>query len=311
MIRQRKCWHVLLLLACAASSLNELPSQQVSSSSSTSRAHSTSFLLGAAAQSVDDPPERQTADVVSAVGPIFIKPANATPADALAPARVGLRYRQPGQGPCGRWDNFDYRDDRNSNPARYCPRSCRVVSTQVARCQCVTRSSLNAFYSGRRWGTWSWPECCYLTPPNGGGGGCNSGCPPPTPSPPGPTPPPSPPPPSPNTAQNLRFQLYSIGSCTAGGLGLVESSIRGFIATLPGVVGSTVQVRASASIASMSEASSVVQASLNKTRRYNQQKQKQAATAPGGVVSQRTGKMVLPPQINVSSTFERAGDVCC
>lgn len=86
--------------------------------------------------------------------PLWTKPSNVTDAsaDSVAPAWVRLRYLAPSysQGPSGRWDNYDYGDERNSNPASYCPRACRVVSTRIARCQCVTRSSLQAFYSGRR-----------------------------------------------------------------------------------------------------------------------------------------------------------------
>jgi len=68
-----------------------------------------------------------------------------------------------------------------------------------------------------------------------------------------------------------------------------------FIATLPGVVGSSVQVRASASIASMSVATSVVQASLNKTISYARKQIKSG----GGVSAQWSkGNLVLPPQIN-------------
>lgn len=59
--------------------------------------------------------------------PIWVKPNNVTEAsaDAVAPASVSMRYRAPSYapGPCGRWDNFDYQDDRNNYPTRYCPRT--------------------------------------------------------------------------------------------------------------------------------------------------------------------------------------------
>jgi hypothetical protein len=143
-----RSWQVLLLLL-AASSLQQGPQH----SSSSSR----HFLLAASAAAAEAAPSGSLPDILfpnqlldDQTTPIWQKPGNvsATSADVAAPASVRLRYRAPGRGSCGRWDNFDYGDVRNNNPGPYCPSSCRKVSSRVARCQCVTRSSLNAFYSG-------------------------------------------------------------------------------------------------------------------------------------------------------------------
>jgi hypothetical protein len=77
--------------------------------------------------------------------PIWTKPDNVTEtsADAVAPASVSMRYRAPSysQGPCGRWDNFDYQDDRNYNPTRYCPRTCVIVTLFLPQLAHVSASS--------------------------------------------------------------------------------------------------------------------------------------------------------------------------
>lgn len=69
---------------------------------------------------------------------------------------------------------------------------------------------------GRRWGRWVYPECCYLRPPDCGGG--DTGCGPPNPTPN--------PPPGPTTMNTLQMQLYTIGSCSEGGLEIVRSNLR-------------------------------------------------------------------------------------
>jgi hypothetical protein len=77
--------------------------------------------------------------------------------------------------------------------------------------------------SGRRWGRWVYPECCYLRPPTDGGSDCGWGdtdCGTPQP---GPSPPPGP---NPTTMNTLQMQLYTIGSCSDGGLEIVRSSLR-------------------------------------------------------------------------------------
>jgi hypothetical protein len=157
--------------------------------------------------------------------PLWTKPSNVTDAsaDSVAPASVRLRYRGPSfsPGPSGRWDNYDYQDIRNSNPTSYCPRACKVVSTRIARCQCVTRASLQAFYSGRRWGRYYWPECCYLRPPPDDGGGSSSGG--------------SSGGPNPSLGNSWAFKLYTIGSCSEGGLQVIKTNLRNFLATMPGV----------------------------------------------------------------------------
>lgn len=158
--------------------------------------------------------------------PLWTKPSNVTDtsAESVAPASVRLRYRAPSysQGRSGVWDNFDYQDARNSHPSSYCPRACKVVSTRIARCQCVTLSSLQAFYSGRRWGRYYWPECCYLRPPpdngggDGGGGGSGGGTP------------------NPSLANSWAFKLYTIGSCSEGGMQAIRTNLKNFLATMPG-----------------------------------------------------------------------------
>jgi hypothetical protein len=40
----------------------------------------------------------------------------------------------------------------------------------------------------------------------------------------------------------LQLKLTTLGACSAAGQSTIESSMKGFLATLPGVVGSTVQV---------------------------------------------------------------------
>jgi hypothetical protein len=306
--RQRQRHLLLLLLLVATGSFHPQ--------------HSSSDLLlpGAAAASADAPQELQSEIMAASVGPVWRKPGNvsAKSADAVAPAWVAMRYRAPGQGPCGRWDNFDYRDDRNNYPTRYCPRSCRVVSKSVAGCQCVTRASLNAFYSGRRWGQWRYPECCYLRPPGGVGGGGNcgggvwgggveGGCPPPADdsgggggAPPPTTPFPGPPTaPTPQAANSIQFQLYTIGSCSSGALNIVNQNLRAFLATLPGVVGSSVEIATSAQIQTLGSASTVVAASLNKATNYVRQQREQASR--NGTITAQTLSSTpkLPPQINV------------
>jgi hypothetical protein len=86
--------------------------------------------------------------------------------------------------------------------------------------------------------------------------------------------------------------MYSIGSCSAGALQVVETTLQSFIATLPGVVGSSVSVKASAKVQSLSTASSVVAVSLKKAgRAKNAELQAQTVyNAPK-----------LPSQINVSA----------
>ena len=286
----------LLLLVLAASSLQQSGLQLAAASSTGSRPR-------ALFQDVQTPALVDTPQEQHPSGPIYRKSANgtSTAADVAAPASVTMLYRDPGQGKCGRWDNFDYQDDRNINPRRYCPRSCRQVSSRIARCQCVTRASLNAFYSGRRWGRTVYPECCYLTPPGGGGGGggCGwGGCPPDPPPNPPPTPPPNPPP-SPNMQQTWTTQTYTIGSCTQGGLGVISNSLKAFLATLPGVAGSTVDVRTSATMQPLPKANSVVAASLQKSQ---EAQAKMAQAEPAGVSAQFIFHVPnLPASINVSA----------
>jgi hypothetical protein len=197
-------------------------------------------------------------------------------ADRAALARTTLRYKTWGSydgkaGKGGRWDGYLDGDARDQYPARYCPRHCATVHLNVARCQCVTRQSLHNYYLSlkRGQGFYSWPQCCFLvvsgannagssggggwgqwwggtpcTNGNCGGGGSNGGPTPPAPTPtPQPPRPPSPPSPSPIKAQTLQLKLTTLGACSTAGQGTIESSMKGFLATLPGVVGSTVEVR--------------------------------------------------------------------
>lgn len=232
----------LLLLVVVAFSSSSDP-QQISSSSSSRRS---SFVTAAAAQSIELVP--LTAQTL--VSGVLLKN-DSSPADKVAPAAVVRRYRPGYPQGGGRWHGFDYGDDRNNNPTRYCPRSCRTVSRRVCDCQCVTRSSLNWYYLMRRRGQWVYPTCCYLSPPSNGGGewwgttsggsssgdwggggggsttsggGTTSGG-------------------STTSQQTVTMQTYSVGRCSAGGLAVIENSLKGFIATLTGVNGNTVQVR--------------------------------------------------------------------
>jgi hypothetical protein len=296
-----------LLLLCLALSRWEQPGPFQHSSSSSSRTAPRPFLQAAAAAAQEA--VAPAAAHLNGESAVHSKPGNASisAADVAAPATVAVRYREGGQGVGGRWDNFDYRDIRNTNPTGYCPRSCRVVAATVARCQCVTKASLNAYYSGRRMGQMTTsPQCCYLRPPpcGSGGWGGGSGCPPPPP--PGPTPPPGPDPvpsptPSPTQQNTAQFRMYSIGSCSVGALQVVETTLQSFIATLPGVVGSSVSVKASAKVQSLSTASSVVAVSLKKAgRAKNAELQAQTVyNAPK-----------LPSQINVSAMPLAASSHC-
>jgi hypothetical protein len=203
--------------------------------------------------------------------------------------------------------------------ARRCPSGCRVVSSSIARCGCVTRASLNAYYSGRRRGGLGLvkPVCCRASSGGGswgsdgstgcGWGGCPTvpGTPPPTPTP-TPTPPPTP---TPTQGNSLELQLYTIGACSDGGLQIVEQSLRGFLAVLPGVVGSTVQIKTGAKLQPMPVSASVVASSVQKSSGYvaAQQQQQQQQQQDGQV----SAKFIfstprLPPQINVS-TLEGVG----
>jgi hypothetical protein len=184
-----------------------------------------------------------------------------------------------------------------------------VVSSSIARCGCVTRASLNAYYLGRRRGGVGLvkPVCCRASSGGGswgsdgstgcGWGGCptDPGTPPPTPTP---TPPPTP---TPTQGNSLELQLYTIGACSDGGLQIVEQSLRGFLAVLPGVVGSTVQIKTGAKLQPMPVSASVVASSVQKSSQYvaaQQQQQQQ-----DGQVSAKFlfSTPRLPPQINVST----------
>jgi hypothetical protein len=184
----------LLLLCLALSSWGQPgPFQHSSSSSSSSSRTAPRPFLQAAAAAAAQEAVAPAAAHLNGEGAVHSKPGNASisAADVAAPATVAVRYREGGQGVGGRWDNFDYRDIRNTNPIGYCPRSCRVVAATVARCQCVTKASLSAYYSGRRMGQMTTsPQCCYLRPPpcGSGGWGGGSGCPPAPPPGPNTTP---------------------------------------------------------------------------------------------------------------------------
>jgi hypothetical protein len=100
--------------------------------------------------------------------------------------------------------------------------------------------------------------------------------------------------------------MYTIGSCTSGGMGIVETSLRNFLATLPGVVGSTVQVQARAVMQGMPVTSAVVAQSLQKSQKYIQQQQQQQQ--PGEVAAMFLFKTPrLPPAINVSGHMRAVG----
>jgi hypothetical protein len=240
-----------------------------SSSSSRSRGSRGPFIALAAAEVIERVPFT-TATVAEGV---IIKNTSKVE-DSFAPAAVVRRYRPPGQGRGGTWDNFDYGDARNTNPTRYCPSSCRSVSKRISSCQCVTRKSLVWYYAQRRLGLQATPTCCYLRPPGNGGGGSSGGSSSwgggdwtssggwsssgqggsssgstsgssgsssggssssGSSSSSGGTPVPTP-------TQTVPLQTYAVGQCTAGGMGIIENNLRGFIATMPGVIGSTVTV---------------------------------------------------------------------
>lgn len=74
---------------------------------------------------------------------------------------------------------------------------------------------------------------------------------------------------------------------------VIQNNLKGFLATLPGVVGSTVDVKTFASIQAMSAASVVVKSVVSKAVRA------QAQTAGGKVTAQAVKNTQLPPQINV------------
>jgi hypothetical protein len=40
----------------------------------------------------------------------------------------------------------------------------------------------------------------------------------------------------------VSLNAFAVGQCTAGGMAVIEAGVKGFIATMPGVTGSTVQV---------------------------------------------------------------------
>lgn len=254
MYRSRLHGYLLLLVVVAFSSSNG-PEQQIPSSYS-SRSRRSSFILADSAQPIEQIPLTPQ----TLVDGVIIKNSSSA-ADRVAPAAVVRRYRPPGMGRGGRWDNFDYGDARNQYPSRYCPSQCRAVSSRICGCQCVTRDSLNWYYMMRRRGQWVYPTCCYLkTPVNGGGGwgsssgswggssgvwgstsggggsssGTTSGSSSGTSGSGGGG--------EPTAQQTVSLNTFAVGQCTAGGMAVIEVGVKGFIATMPGVTGSTVQV---------------------------------------------------------------------
>jgi hypothetical protein len=89
---------------------------------------------------------------------------------------------------------------------------------------------------------------------------------------------------------------------------VVEASLRSFLATLPGVVGSSVTVTTGATVQQPAAASTVVQAVIGKATRVQAQSAAAAAKAQseggeGQVAAQSfdiKSYLTLPPQINVS-----------
>jgi hypothetical protein len=91
-----------------------------------------------------------TPAVVPIAGTLTYTKTNST-ADAAAPPAVALAYATAaGAGAGGTWDGYRYGDARDYTPSKHCPSTRRVVSSNIARCQCVTQDSLNAYYSGKR-----------------------------------------------------------------------------------------------------------------------------------------------------------------
>jgi hypothetical protein len=88
--------------------------------------------------------------------------------------------------------------------------------------------------------------------------------------------------------------MYTVGACSGGGQTVIQNNLKGFLATLPGVIGSTVQVNTYASVTAFPTAASVVKEVVSKAVKAQAVKDGERVTAKALVRSQ------LPPQINVS-----------
>jgi hypothetical protein len=85
-------------------------------------------------------------------------------------------------------------------------------------------------------------------------------------------------------------------------MGILENTLKGFLATLPGVVGSSVNVRATATVQSLATASAVVAASAAKASQ-TVAAAAAAASSSDGVTAKAVWVPKLPPQINVSGAW--------
>jgi hypothetical protein len=85
-------------------------------------------------------------------------------------------------------------------------------------------------------------------------------------------------------------------------MNVLETSLKGFLATMPGVVGSSVTVKATATVQNIATASAVVAASAAKTARVVEAAAAAAAEqgSGDGVSAKSVWVPKLPPQINVS-----------